>query len=227
MGSLLREILSYWGAVFAVIGEALVPSAELFAAIFERADQALPVALGVSFVAGVSLLLGQSVILFLNRAGPLRFLLSLLIHGAVITGGLIVTALVLWLVGGYLFPLRPTFPQMLALTAVSYAPLAFGFLILIPYFGTIIEKLLYAWSALILLVVVRIGFQTTLLAALACVGLAFLLRQALGATIGRPIGALRRRLRRSLFGGDELVLSPAEIRARVAARLSDEHEERL
>jgi hypothetical protein len=221
MVDILRGFFTYWSEVFDLIRAALIPRPELYGYILEKESSVALIAVGVAFVAGVSLLLGQSVILFLNRVGPLRFALSLLLHGLALVLGLLVIVGVIWVVGRLLFDDEPSLRQLLPLVATSYAPLAFGFLILIPYFGALIEKALYAWSALILLVVVRFGFEASLFEALLCVGLAYLLRQLLGATIGRPLAALRRRVRRRVIGEDEYSLTPAEIRARVLAGLGD------
>ncbi|NJM08682.1 hypothetical protein HC891_24585 [Candidatus Gracilibacteria bacterium] len=221
MLDMLNSFWQYWNYVFTLIGYGFWPRPQVYAALTEDIRAALPVALGVVFLSGISLLIGQSVILFLNRVPPIRFVISLLIQGVLLTAGLIMTAIVIWLSGLIVFRSDPEISAVITLTAVSYAPLAFGFLILIPYFGIFIEKLLYAWTLLILLFIIRFGFDTNFVAAVVCVGLAYGLRTVLSATIGRPLVALRNWILRRVIGTDQLAMTPDEIRAQVSAELLD------
>jgi hypothetical protein len=220
MLGLLRDFFAYWAEVFRVIGLALAPSDGLYALLAPYTRELLVYVPGVAFIAGASLLLGQSVILFLNRAGPARFALSLLIRGVFFTVGLLLTGAVLWLTGSLLFDRSPALSEMLALTALSYGPLAFGFLILIPFFGIAIERLLYIWVALLLVAVVRSGFGASLPTAVLCVGLAYVVQALLSATLGRPLIAARNAVLRRVVGSDDLSPTPAEIRDQVSRALA-------
>ena len=93
------------------------------------------VALGLLVVAGVSMLLGQSVVLFVNRVPPKRFTLSLLVNGLLFVAGIFFWALMVWATGNFLLAETATYRQILLIIALSYAPLVFGFLILLPYFA--------------------------------------------------------------------------------------------
>jgi hypothetical protein len=221
MFDMLNDFWQYWVNVFTLIGYGLWPRPLLYTALTDEVRASLPVALGVVFLSGISLLIGQSVILFLNRVPPTRFLISLVIQGILLTLGLIVTALVIWISGLIVFGSDPPIAAVITLTAISYAPLTFGFLILIPYFGILIEKLLYAWTLLILLFIIRFGFDTNFVAAVICVGLAYGLRALLSATIGRPLVAVRNWILRNVVGTDQLAMTPDEIRAQVSAELLD------
>lgn len=221
MLDLLRRFVTYWLEVLRIIGASLQPREGLYDFMAAYTAELLFYVPGVAFVAGASLLLGQSVILFLNRVGPGRFALSLAIHGLLFAAGLLLTGAIVWLTGSLLFERRPELLEMLTLTALSYAPLAFGFLILIPYFGTAIEKLLYLWSALLLIVVVRFGFGASFAEALLCVGLAYLLRAGFNATLGRPLIAIRSRVLRRVIGSDDLSPTPAEIREQVSRAIAE------
>jgi uncharacterized membrane protein YgdD (TMEM256/DUF423 family) len=55
--------------------------------IVETYPNAFWIAFGVVMVAGISLLLGQSVMLFLNQVTPRRFAMSLVINGLLLVAG--------------------------------------------------------------------------------------------------------------------------------------------
>jgi hypothetical protein len=99
--------------------------------------------------------------------------------------------LVVWVIGNWLFTAEPSFALVLRLIGLSYAPLVFGFLILMPYLGPFVQRLLYAWSFMVALRAVSFTFQVGFWPALLCVGIGWLLLMLLTATIGRPIIAVR------------------------------------
>src|SRR5204863_5683934 len=99
-----------------------------------------------------------------------------------------------WLVGTAVTGHDVGLDTALRVVCLSAAPLVFGFLVLIPYVGLAIDRIVHVWSFLITLVLVQHGFELGLLPALACTGLGWLLVLLLTATVGRPLMALRRRL---------------------------------
>ncbi|MCL4857819.1 MAG: YIP1 family protein [Caldilineaceae bacterium] len=159
--------------------------------IAETHPNATWIAFGVVMVAGVSVLLGQSVILFLNQVRPGRFIMSLVSNGVLLVVGWVVWSATVWGTGQWLFTEQPDFAVVLRLTGLSYAPLVYGFLILMPYLGPFVQRLLYAWSLIIALRAVAFAFQVGFWPALLCVGLGWLLLMLLTATIGRPIVTVR------------------------------------
>lgn len=159
--------------------------------IVETHPNAIGIALGVVMVAGISLLLGQSVILFLNQVSPGRFAVSLISNGVLLVVGWIFWSLVVWVIGNEIFDQDVHFGTMLALIGLSYAPLVFGFLILMPYLGPFVQRVLYAWSFIVALRSVEYLFGVGFFRALICVGIGWLLLMLLTSTIGRPLVALR------------------------------------
>lgn len=151
-------------------------------------------------VAGSSLLLGQSVVLFINRVPPGRFVFSLLFYGMIFAIGLALWATSVWLVATALFATRQPLATALRLIGLSSAPLIFGFLIAIPYFGRPIDWVLRVWSLLIVLVAVRTVFQATIAQALLCAILGWLLIQVITRLFGWPLVALRDWLWRAVTG---------------------------
>ena len=83
---------------------------------------------------------------------------------------------------------------------LSTAPLVFGFLVLIPWMGPFVGKVLNVWSFLILLAVVQFQFQIGFWGALLVVGLGWLASLGINNTIGKPVVALRNRLFRLVTG---------------------------
>lgn len=152
------------------------------------------VAVGLVVLAGISMLLGQSVSLFMNRVTPKRFALSLLVNGLLFVAGIFFWAFLVWLLGNFLLAESTTYRQMLLIIALSYAPFVFGFLILLPYAGIPVQVLLYVWSMLAAVRGVDYLFQATLLPSLVVVTVSFLIMYALQITIGRPIWAIGDRM---------------------------------
>ena len=86
-------------------------------------------------LAGIAESIGQSVVLFVNRVSPARFVLSLLVNGVLVALGYAALVLCTWLT--FLVPgSRPVEIHSLAIAvAVSYTPLLLAFLAALPYAG--------------------------------------------------------------------------------------------
>jgi hypothetical protein len=149
------------------------------------------VILAIAVLGGAGLLLGQSVILFVNRVRPGRFVLSLLLNGIVFTISLIVWAFFIWAIGSFAFPEQPRFGLVMRLVALSASPYVFGLLVLIPYLGEGIYRLLGVWSMLIAAGATAYSFKVPWIPAIAVVGFSWLAIWAMSNTIARPIIALR------------------------------------
>ncbi len=155
---------------------------------------------GVVFLAGASTLLGQSVVLFVNRVRRGRFVMSLVFNGIVFIVSYFVWGLTIAVIGQLLFPDELSVWGVVRMVGLSTAPLIFGVFILIPWMGPFIGKILNIWSFLILVSVVEFGFQVGLVRALIVVGIGWLIMMLLNNVIGRPIVALRNRLWRLVAG---------------------------
>jgi hypothetical protein len=77
---------------------------------------------------------------------------------------------------------------------LSTAPFVLGFLVLMPYVGSVLSRVLYVWSLIIAVAAVEYAFQLSFAAALACGAIAWLLMMLLTNTVGRPIVAIRNRM---------------------------------
>lgn len=160
------------------------------------------VVVAIAILGGASLLLGQSVILFVNRVSPGRFVLSLLMNGVIFALSLAVWAFAIWLTGRVLFPNDIPFLTVFRLVGLGAAPYVFGFLVLLPYAGNFIGRVLSVWSFLVVLAGLTVLAGGNFWAALVCTAIGWLLITVMSATIGRPIIAARNKAWQKVVGSD-------------------------
>lgn len=192
-------MFEFLGNVTRGIWEALRLNPRVFELVQSYPDSGW-VILMVAILGGASLLIGQSVILFVNRVRPGRFLVSLLVNGLVFAIGLIIWALAIWITGRLLFPNDIPFSIVVRLVGLGAAPYLFGFLVLVPYMGNFIGRVLSVWSFLVVLAGITVLAGGNFWIALVCTGIGWLLITVMSVTIGRPIVALRNRLFKTVTG---------------------------
>lgn len=107
------------------------------------------------FLAGLSVTLGQSVVLFANRIRRRRFILSLVVFAAVFVVGALTWAATIWLMADWIFGAERDFWSVITVVSLSYSPFLFGFLILLPYLGNIISAGLRIWVFLNVLIAIQ------------------------------------------------------------------------
>ncbi len=181
--------------------EAMRLNPRAFEIVESRPDTAW-VVLAVAIVGGASLLLGQSVILFVNRVRPARFVASLLLNGVVFALSLMIWGAAIWLTSRVLYPNEIPLTKALRLTGMGAAPYVFGFLVLLPYAGNFIGKVLAVWSFLVVLAAMTSLAAGNFGPALICTVLGWLVVMVMSATIGRPVIYVRNALWRRLTGAD-------------------------
>jgi hypothetical protein len=183
----------------ALIGRALGLDGTAFLSI-QRMPEGLWLALAVVLLAGISEAVGQSIVLFANRVKPRRFVVSLLLSGLLYTSSFVILTVSVWLVATYLYGSQKSLDTVTRAVGLGYAPHFFGFFILTPYFGSPIGLLLSLWSLVAIILALHVSLGLTLLQALVCSLLGWLLLQVLRRTIGRPVNRLVRWLRRKTAG---------------------------
>jgi len=154
----------------------------------------------VLILAGISETLGQCVVLFVNKVRPLRFIASLLLAGIVFALGAFSWMFTSWLIATYAFGVHESIITVIQVVCLAYAPQLFGFLILLPYMGPLIRRLLYAWSFLAMVVAISTITHLVLWQAFLCNLLGWAVVEALQRTIGRPIIALNKWIRQAAAG---------------------------
>lgn len=173
--------------------------ADLFQVVAARGDP-VRVSAAVAILGGASLLAGESVVLFLNQVRRVRFALSLLLNGVLFALTLAAWAISIRAVGFYALGVDPPVRVVIALVGLGAAPFVFGFLVLAPYFGPTVARVLYVWSLLIIVRSVAHTFGVGLVEATACVGIGWVLVLVLGRTVGRPVVHVRNLIWRRLVG---------------------------
>ena len=136
-------INQFWSLVSGV----LLLDAETFKSI-NNLPLSLIASIVVVLLAGLSQTFGQSVMLFINRVRPLRFLLSVAIAAVLFLFNYNFWVFSTWLVAKWLFGVNFPLIAVIKTLGFSYAPLLLGFLIVIPYFGMPILIVLSIWTLL-------------------------------------------------------------------------------
>jgi hypothetical protein len=196
---LISQIWEFIGYVGTAILAALTFNSEQLT-LLAASPQSWTLSAAIAFSGGISMLLGQSVVLFLNRVPPRRFAISLVLNGVIFAIELALWAIVLWLTAWLFFREVPAPAAAIRLIGLSSAPFVFGFLVLIPYLGPVIARLLYVYSLLIAIDVAQGIIGVQFLQALGVVSAGWVLMLVLSNTIGRPIVWLRNWLWRRLVG---------------------------
>ncbi|WP_428408373.1 hypothetical protein [Hyphococcus sp.] len=195
-------------------------STEAFAAA-AASGRAQTAALLIAFLAGVSEMLGQSVILVVNRVALYRFLASL-----AFTGFTYVLTALAWALSAIavapLTRLGVLGPNEIAgvfgVVSLAFAPRLFGVFSIAPYFGQALGNLLEAFALALAVFGLHAGFGLPLHAAAFCGGagwvLSYIVRSYLGHLLATPLKRVR-----FLVSGSALDKSPQQIIDDLARRL--------
>lgn len=188
-----------WSQFWRLVGGAIALQPEAFRRIEDLPNGTI-FAVWILLLAGLSVVLSQAIVLFVNRVKPLRFVLTLAI-GALLYG----FAEVFWMLSTWLVSRLLYQTDVLPLTVfrslgLAHAPLLFSFLVAIPFLGVPLNVLLSLWSLLAFVV----GFRavTTLVAwqTFVCAALGWAVLQILQRTIGKPMQTLGHLLANSVAG---------------------------
>lgn len=199
--SVMLAILTAIIAFFVLVAELAVAAIGFSPNAFRQAAasaNAQSAALIIAFLAGMSEMLGQSVILVVNRVALYRFIASIALTGAayaltVLTWSLAVLAVApltrLGAIG------LNDFPAVTGVLALAFAPRLFGVFSIAPYFGVAISNILEVWAMALAIFGLHIGLDLPIGAAVFCGGAGFIVSHLFRTTISRffakPIGRLR------------------------------------
>ncbi|MCB0162816.1 MAG: hypothetical protein KDI79_01230 [Anaerolineae bacterium] len=184
------SVIDYLYYLWQAIWNALIFNPRVYEVVSEY-PQSFWVTLGVAMVGGASLLIGQSIVLFINQVTPTRFVLSMVLNGLQFAISLLVWAVLLAFLGDLIFKINVPFVVAIRIMFLTAAPMVFGFFVLMPYLGLTIQKILQVWSLLITIQIVNFQFGTNIFESLVVVGLGWLLTVLLNSTIGRPVTVIR------------------------------------
>ena len=172
--------------------------------------QGLTYAVAIVLLAGISEALGQSVVLFLNRVRPRRFILSLSITTLSTVAGYLLWTLTIWSVGNLLAETYQPWSVVAVVVGLAYAPQILAFFELTPYLGNLIWGILSLWSMLAIVGALRFGWGMETWQALLTSGLGWIVIQTMRRTIGRPILHLQKRVQRRA-AGVPLEVAPSDV----------------
>ncbi len=141
----------------------------------------------ILFLAGVSETLGQSAVLFANKVTPRRFAISLGLSGVIFIFGALISIISIWLIGTFIFHADQPIIGIMREVSLGYAPLLFGFFILLPYMGTFLDHVLEIWSLLAILVAVIVTLHLHFWQALVCTLVGWVLVQVVKYLLGRLV----------------------------------------
>lgn len=183
----------YLDALLRTAGHALMLDPQ---ALTHRAEFGWAVPLGIAVLAGISLMIGQSILLAINRVTRTRGALTMAASGigTVLIAGL--EALLVAGLGRMMLGESPRVAVLLPSVLVAFAPYLFGFLILLPYTGPGLARLLQVWHLLALWRVLIPVLETSHGNALLVAAVAWLAAVAAGVVVEHsPL-----RLRERIFG---------------------------
>ena len=183
------------GAAFSLEPDIYIPLA--------KSSHSETIVLLIVLAAGLSQEIGQSFILFINRIKPVRFVLYLGFAAVLFAFSYVFWTWSIWFVGHFIFRSELQLVSVMRLVALSYAPLLFGFLVGLPYFGIPISVVLSIWSLLILVAGLQNLGSLTTWKAFTCAGLGWVVLQVLQRIAGRPLIETGRWLE-NLFAGTNL-----------------------
>src|SRR5258708_15169035 len=91
---------------------------------------------------------GKWVGVFVNKVRPTCFVASVLLSSVIVALGAFNWMFTSWSLATWIFGARISLIEVIRVVCLAYAPLLLGFLVLLPYMGPFIRRLLYAWSFL-------------------------------------------------------------------------------
>jgi len=168
----------------------------------QLASNGFSISLIVVLLAGLSEALGQSVVLFANKVQPRRFVASLFVSGLIFAVVVLCWTTTIWAVNSILLGHAEiaSFAETFRVVGLGYSPHILGFFILLPFLGGPIAAGLAAWSFILVLFGLRYAFDFSLMEAAYASVFGWLLYIVIKNTIGYPLTAAFRRLKRNTAG---------------------------
>lgn len=161
----------------------------VYAAV-QAAPSGIWIALIVVGLASISEALGQSVVLFINRVRPKRFVLALGISTVSQMIGFMLWAVIVWLISVYAFGATQSIVAIAAAVGLAYAPQLLAFFELTPFLGNTFAVILSLWSMIAIVVAIYVGTDLDVWQAMLTSMLGWISIQLWRRSLGRPIYAI-------------------------------------
>jgi len=192
------------GSILRLVGGSLRLDPQAFLAAFRAGREATGLLIWIVLIGGLSLMVGQSVVLFANRVSPARFILSLILGAVNFLLDVLVVVLVVWGLANLLSDITWPLGQVGRAVALASAPYWFSLLFLIPYFGLLLERGLKYYVVLALIVAVQSIFAIPFLDAILASVAALLISQFVSGVLGKLLDPLADRITFALVGDTRL-----------------------
>lgn len=181
------ELWDYFRDLLAIVQGVLQLNPEVFIRAFSYPGAMPELTLAVVFIAGLSVMLGQCVVLIANRVSRTRFWASILLGVIRYVLDVLIMSTLFWLIANLVSCQHFPFLQTVRVICLAYAPYWLGFLVLMPYLGLLVDRLLKLYFFLTLLVaaqaILQVGFWTGVLISSS----AFSVLALVDLLVGRPL----------------------------------------
>ncbi|WP_414562682.1 MULTISPECIES: CAAX protease [unclassified Anabaena] len=175
--------------VWEILGWVFVLNGEVFQKV-ATLPRGLMLAIVVVLLSQLSLAIAQSIILFINRVQPLRFVWSLFVSAILSLFEFLFLVLSTWLICLLPWSVYIPFTTLLIVLGLGYAPLLFSFLGALPYLGFPLLRILSIWNLLAMVVGFSAVANIDLSFSFGYVAVGWFVKEILENTIGQPIAQL-------------------------------------
>jgi hypothetical protein len=196
------SFFAYIGTILRLVGGALSLDPAAFQTAYNQVDVS-GIFLWIVLIGGMSLMFGQSVVLFANRVKPGRFALSLLFGAFKFILDVFVVLFVVWAIVNLRSDQSWDFWQVGRAIALAAAPYWLGVFILVPFLGLLWERLLKVYVFIAIIVAVQTIFGLPFLRALSGAAVVWLVSYFITVGFGRLFTPITDRITQSITGGLE------------------------
>jgi len=191
---------AYIGTIFRFVGGGLSLDPAAFQSAFNDSATFSGIFIWIVLIAGLSLMLGQSVVLFANRVKPARFAVSIFMGALKFLLDVLVYAVVVWGMANVLGAKPWGFIEVARAIALAASPYWLGIFILVPFLGLIWERLIKIYVFLALVVATQTIFGLSFLQAMSGSALVWAISFVVTTAFGRIFTPLTDRLTRLVAG---------------------------
>jgi hypothetical protein len=196
------SFFAYIGTILRLVGGALSLDPAAFQTAYNQVDVS-GIFLWIVLIGGLSLMFGQSVVLFANRVKPGRFVISLFLGAIKFFLDVLVVLFVTWSIINLRSEEAWDFGQVGRAIALAAAPYWLGVFILVPFLGLLWERLLKVYVFIAIIVAVQTIFGLPFLRALSGAAVVWLVSYFITLGFGRLFTPITDRIAQSVTGGLE------------------------
>jgi len=198
------SLFSTIDSMLRLVGGSLRLDPQAFLAAFQANEQATGLLIWIVLIGGISLTVGQSVVLYANRVPPARYAVSLILGAINFSMDVLVVVMVVWGMANLLSDMPWQLAQVGRAVALASTPYWFSLFFLIPYLGLLLERGLKYYVILALIVAVQSIFEIPFLDAILASAAAMLISEFVSGLLGKFLDPLADRITFALVGDTRL-----------------------